>query len=107
VLNPELGTRPRIWYKNLARITSIFVAGTVEVDTGDRRDCLGGARVTLSSSDSIVAECRTDDFGDFCLDGLVPDGETHTLMIETATTSSTQEVVLHKSCYLGRIVVLA
>lgn len=107
VLNPEFGTRPRIWYKNLARINSVFVAGTVEVDTGDRRDCLAGARVTLSSSDSIIAECRTDDFGDFCLDGLVPDGEIHTLMIETATTSSTQEVVLHKSCYLGRIVVLA
>lgn len=73
-LRPELNTKPRVHYKNLWRFTSVFVAGSVSVESADGRiDCLEGARAQLSKDGAVIAETVTDTFGDFKLDRLVPD----------------------------------
>lgn len=70
VLKPELGTGPRVLYRNLHRVTKHFIAGSVFARTDDLADCVEGATVTLEKNGSAVASTTTDAFGDFKFDGL-------------------------------------
>ena len=65
----ELGTKPRVYYKNLHRFTKNFIAGAVLKDG----DCLENAEVRLSGNGADAAQ-STDFFGEFKFDGL-GDGE--------------------------------
>ena len=47
VLQPELGTRPRVYYKNLHLMTKCFVGGSVVVDVKGVEECAAGADVIL------------------------------------------------------------
>ncbi len=47
VLRPELGTKPRVYYKNLHRITKCFVGGTVVEQADGVEECAAGAEVVL------------------------------------------------------------
>ena len=47
VMKPELGTRPRVYYKNLWRYATCFVGGSVSEDKSGVVDCVEGARVRL------------------------------------------------------------
>ena len=80
-LRPELGTRPRVYYRNLARIDSVFVAGSVVCLAGAGPECVEGATVELSRDEQTVARAVTDAFGDFRLDGLTALGGRHELLI--------------------------
>jgi Fe-S-cluster-containing dehydrogenase component len=66
----ELGTNPRVWYKNLYRWTRAFVGGTVAYQDTD--ECAEGAVVLLWSGGAKVAEAVTNNYGDFVIDKLVP-----------------------------------
>ncbi|MBN1319811.1 MAG: carboxypeptidase regulatory-like domain-containing protein [Thermoleophilia bacterium] len=81
VYRPELGTAPRVYYKNLHRWTKAFIAGSVVF--GDTGECAEGARVVVTRDGTAIAETRTDNFGDFCLDGLTP-GESYSVNVEAA-----------------------
>ena len=70
VLKPELGTRPRIYYRNLHRYAKCFIGGTVLAETGGVTDCVEGATVTLLHNGSPLASQTTDIFGDFKFDAL-------------------------------------
>ena len=72
VLQPELGTRPRVYYKNLHRFDRAFVAGTVLVETGGKMACVQDAEVALFQGDARIATMASDTFGDFKFDGLEP-----------------------------------
>jgi Fe-S-cluster-containing dehydrogenase component len=65
-LHPEYGTRNRVYYIGLPRT---FIAGTVVDSDGE---CLAGADVTARNmaTGSIVANTKSNLFGDFWLDGL-------------------------------------
>jgi Fe-S-cluster-containing dehydrogenase component len=63
-------TRPRVYYRHLARTDSVFVAGSL-VD-GASADCLADADVELRRDGTAVAHARSDAFGDFRFDGLAP-----------------------------------
>ncbi len=68
-LKPELGTRPRVYYKGLPKR---FIAGTVFDPKAD--EVLIDAEVDiLNISNGKHTSARTDDFGDFWVDGLLPD----------------------------------
>ncbi len=69
-LRPELGTKPRIYYRNLHRFTKLFAGGTVLGEKGGVIDCLAGARVELLKDGRAVAALATDTFGDFKFDRL-------------------------------------
>jgi Fe-S-cluster-containing dehydrogenase component len=72
-LEPD-GTRPRVHYRGLHRLRTVFVAGSVEIELNGVRDCLDGAPVALLRDGAVVATTRTDAFGDFRLDRLAPGG---------------------------------
>jgi len=80
-LRPELGTRPRVYYRNLARVDTVFVAASVVRQTAAGAECVEGAAVELSRDGQRVAHALTDAFGDFRLDGLVPSSGPHELRI--------------------------
>ena len=70
VLNPEFGTRPRVYYKNLYRYNKCFIGGSVAVTKDGTSDCVQGASVKLSQGSDVIAEATTDVFGDFKFDML-------------------------------------
>jgi Fe-S-cluster-containing dehydrogenase component len=70
VLKPELGTSPRVYYRNLYRFTAAFLAGSVVGQVGNRTECVEGASVSLRGPDGKEQVCRSDAFGDFKFDHL-------------------------------------
>lgn len=70
---PELGTRPRVYYKNLHLMTHCFVGGTVVRYVAGVEECAAGATVILSRDGQEISRTTTDTFGEFKLDRLPPD----------------------------------
>jgi len=104
VLHPELGTKPRVYYKNLYRYTKCFIGGSVAVDHNGVIDCLEGADVTLSMAGAQLAQQRTDNYGDFKFDRL--DRDSGTYAIEIFHPAHGRQVVAARSGesqYLGTI----
>ncbi|BDI05553.1 4Fe-4S dicluster domain-containing protein [Sphaerotilus microaerophilus] len=67
VLKPELGTRPRVHYRNLKRFTHWVLAGSVVTLRDGVEECIEGAEVTLSHAGQVVARAVTDAFGEYRL----------------------------------------
>ncbi len=104
VLNPEYGTKPRIWYKNLWRYSTAFVGGSVSADANGIVDCVEGAAVTLSKDGSKLAELVTDNYGDFKFDRLEENSGRYTVEISSKQYGSKSiEFELGESLYLGEI----
>lgn len=70
VRKPELGTRPRVYYRNMHLMTTCFVAGSVVADVDGVEECGADARVVLKKAGAEVARAKTDLFGDFRFDKL-------------------------------------
>jgi hypothetical protein len=68
VFKPELGTSPRVYYKNMHRWTKVFVAGSAYF--ADSGDCAEGCEVTISKDGAVVGSATTNNFGDFLVDKL-------------------------------------
>ena len=47
VMKPELGTRPRVYYRNLWRYSKCFIGGTLAAEANGVVDCVEGASVRL------------------------------------------------------------
>ena len=106
-LKPEAHSQPRVFYRGLDRINKVFVAGTVEIDRIGVRDCFEGAVAQLSRGGNIVATARTDEFGDFKLDGLTPGGVGVLRIAQGAATIFEQEIGLDQSTSVGAVVFAA
>jgi len=102
-LRADLETAPRVWYKNLWRYNSIFVAGTVSHDNQGRIECLEGATVSLVRDDTTLAEQTTDIFGDFKFDRLEVDSSTCVVKITADGRSTETSVTLETSISVGDI----
>ncbi len=103
-LNPEYGTAPRVYYKNLHRFTKYFVGGTLASSVSGRQECVSDALITLKMGAEHLAETKSDVYGDFKFGGL--DGLGGTYRIEICGknfASRTIEVPLTDSTYLGVI----
>lgn len=79
VLQPELGTRPRVHYKNMHLITHCFVGGTVVEDRDGREECAADALIVLYQGEREIARCRSDRFGEFKIDRLPPNSGDYAL----------------------------
>jgi Fe-S-cluster-containing dehydrogenase component len=64
----DLGTKPRVRYKNLYEWNKVFVSGSVV--QGDTDECADGARVIVRSGDSVMGEGLTNNYGEFIVDKL-------------------------------------
>jgi Fe-S-cluster-containing dehydrogenase component len=91
---PELGTKPRIYFKNLHLWTKVFLAGSVAYKDGGA--CADGVKVTVSHDGSPPMNAQTNNYGDFLIDGLAPD-RNYTLTIEAPGYRTLQSAVTVKA----------
>ena len=98
VLNPEFGTKPHVFYKNLHLCEKNFISAGVLVD----EDCFEGATVTLKTHGTVCATVMTNCFGDFKFDNL-GDGEYVIEINAGGRTASRKVKVGNKSLNLGFI----
>jgi tetrathionate reductase subunit B len=96
ILNPEFGTKPRVYYLNLPKK---FIAGTVYDPAAE--EVVIGAVCTLTGEGGALTT-RTDEFGDFRFDGLKTG--IFTLKIESGGRTLTIESInTEKDVSLGDI----
>ncbi|MBT8443056.1 MAG: oxidoreductase [Gammaproteobacteria bacterium] len=108
VLQPELGTRPRIYYKNLHLMTKCFVGGTVTTSVDGIEECAEGAEVVIKRDGSEVARATTDVFGEFKIDKLDPGSGQYELEVRSVSASvSTKFDLGDDSLYLGVLTLAA
>ena len=105
VREPELGTKPRVYYKNMHLMTHCFVAGSVVDDVDGVEECAADAEVVLSMGGSEVARATTDMFGDFRFDKLEKNSGQYQIAIATESSghASAQFDLAEESLYLGAI----
>jgi Fe-S-cluster-containing dehydrogenase component len=102
VLQPELGAKPRVYYKNLYLFDKAFVAGNVVF--GDTDECAEGAKATVKADGQVVGTAATNNYGDFYVDKLEP-GKEYAVTVEAAGYAPAAcTVKLDKSQNLGAII---
>ena len=103
-MKAELGTRPRVWYRNLWRYTKCFIGGSVSAEQSGAVDCVEGAKVRLVKDGRAVAETASDNYGDFKFDKLDENSGAYAVEIEAAgRAKKTVEARLGESVNLGEI----
>ncbi|MEE2999823.1 MAG: 4Fe-4S dicluster domain-containing protein [Pseudomonadota bacterium] len=104
VLEPEKGTKPRVYYKNLYRYNKCFIGGSVAVRNGGVEDCIKDANVQLIQGSDTISETSTDVFGDFKFDKLDENSGKYRITISADGYSSTSiDVELKESTTLDDI----
>ena len=103
VLKPELGTKPRIYYKNLWRYTKAFIGGSVSAEANGVIDCVEGASVRLVKDGNSIAEMTTDNYGDFKFDKLDEGSGRYTVEVSSGGRTRSVDVELGESRSLGEI----
>ena len=104
VLQPELGTRPRVYYKNLHLITKCFVGGSVVASVDGVDECAEGAEVVLRKNGQEIGRATTDTFGEFKIDRLEPGSGGYVLEATGPGGRATVEFSLgDESLYVGVI----
>jgi Fe-S-cluster-containing dehydrogenase component len=103
VIKPELGTKPRVYYRNLWRYSKCFIGGSVAEEKNGVIDCVEGASIQLVKDGSAVAVTTTDNYGDFKFDRLDESSGHYTLQIFASGRTKTVEAELGDSINLGEI----
>ena len=104
VLRPELGTRPRVFYKNLDLWSKVFVGGSLEGSAGGVSTCIEGAKVMLKQGGRTIGETRSDPYGDFKFQGLEPASGRYRIEISAERYRNRDlDLDLKSSTYLGTI----
>ena len=103
VLQPELETKPRVYYKNLHLMTQCFVAGSVVAKLEGIEECAEDAIVILKQNDSEVARATTDTFGEFKIDKLEKNSGQYELEVKSESSGgvSMKFDLGDESLYLG------
>jgi hypothetical protein len=104
VMKPELGTRPRVYYRNLWRYSKCFIGGTLSAETDGAVDCVEGASIRLVKEGRTVAETTSDNYGDFKFDKLDENSGAYVVEISPKGRSKKSvEARLGASINLGEI----
>ena len=102
VLRPELGAKPRVYYKNLHLFDKAFIAANVVF--GDTDECAQGAKATVTAAGEVVGEALASNYGDFFVDKLQP-GREYAVKVEApGYVPVTRTVSLDKSINLGTVI---
>jgi Fe-S-cluster-containing dehydrogenase component len=108
VLQPELGTKPRIYYKNMHFFDKCFVGGTVVTSVDGVEDCLADAQVIVRQAGDEVGRATSDAFGEFRIDKLAMNSGAYELEVTGALGSCTKQFdISDTSVYLGVLTVAA
>ncbi len=103
VMKPELGTRPRVYYRNLWRYSKCFIGGSVSAEANGVVDCVEGATVRLLKDGALLATVTTDHYGDFKFDRLDENSGRYTVEISAHGRKKTVDADLGASINLGEI----
>lgn len=106
VLAPELETKPRVYYRGLEKTQRCFLGGNIATRTKDGlAENVEGALVELALTDDAPRrEARTDLYGDFKIDGLIPNAGQFTVRISHPDHGSRQvSGTLTDSQYIGTV----
>tara|TARA_A100001011_G_C14299143_1_gene839932 strand:- start:2048 stop:2899 length:852 start_codon:yes stop_codon:yes gene_type:complete len=103
VIQPELGTKPRVYYRNLHRFSRNFIGGTVVAKVDGVEDCVEGSLVTLLQDDRVLSEQRSDVFGNFKFDGLNAGDYRMLIAKELFTSHECDASINNESLYLGAL----
>jgi Fe-S-cluster-containing dehydrogenase component len=103
VLEPGLGTRPRVWYRGFERWEGCFVGGSLSAEVGGVTDCVEGAEVILWRDGAPVARTLSDGFGDFRFENLPADGGAYRVEATHALGGVARDCVVSESVYLGEM----
>jgi Fe-S-cluster-containing dehydrogenase component len=103
VLQPELGTKPRVYYKNLHLMTKCFVAGSAVAKVDRVEECAADAEVILKQNGSEIARATTDTFGEFKIDKLEKNSGRYELEVNSDSSGSVSIAfnLGDESLYLG------
>jgi Fe-S-cluster-containing dehydrogenase component len=98
---PDLGTNPRVYYKNLYKWEKVFVSGSAVYKDTD--ECADGATVTVQVGGAKVGEGVANNYSEFVVDKLDP-GKEYVVTVEAAGYKpNTTTVKVDDSINLGVI----
>lgn len=104
IFHPEYATNPGVYYKNLYRYESHFIAGSVAYDDNGVIDCAKGATTKLFQDQIQLAKTVTDSFGDFKFDKLAKNSGRYILEINLEGHKKKELAVdLYTSINIGTI----
>ncbi|MEC9375838.1 MAG: 4Fe-4S dicluster domain-containing protein [Pseudomonadota bacterium] len=102
VLQPELGTKPRIYYKNMHLMTHCFVGGSVVSNVDGVEECANDIEVILKQHGNQIGQATTDIFGEFKIDQLQSNSGEYELTVTSSSGSLTKKIIIdEESLYLG------
>ncbi len=104
VLKPQLGTRPRVWYRGLERWQTCFIGGSVSATDDGQMTCVADAEVSLSQDGRLLATTLSDGFGDFRFGGLPKNSGDYRIAVRHAYGRAERECRLGESVYLGDMI---
>jgi Fe-S-cluster-containing dehydrogenase component len=108
VLQPELGAKPRIYYKNMHLFTKCFVSGSVTAMVDGVEECAEGVEVVLKKDGNEVGRATTDTFGEFKIDSLEPGSGQYAVEVSGSAGSLSRSFDLGgESLYLGVLALAA
>ena len=103
-MRPELGSKPRVYYRNLWRYSKCFIGGSLSAEVNGVVDCVEGATVRLLKNGRLVAETASDNYGDFKFDRLDENSGNYVVEISAPRRGKkTVEAKLGSSINLGEI----
>ena len=97
-----LGTRPRVYYRNLYRWDKAFVACTLVF--GDTDESAQGVKAVVELDGAPVGEAVSDNFGEVLVDRLEPGKEYAVTLTTPGYEPASMSVKLEKSRNLGTVV---
>lgn len=103
VLLPQIGTKPRVWYRGFKRWTTCFIGGNVCASLQGQMECIQDAHISLVKDGSILATTTSDGFGDFKFSGLPKESGDYKIEIKHQLGSAAQICTLIESVYLGDV----
>jgi len=81
VLSPRLGTKPRVYYRNLYLCQSQFIGGNLLTTENGKEANVSTASVELQAAGATVAKTESDEFGYFRFDGIADGSEGYSIRI--------------------------
>jgi Fe-S-cluster-containing dehydrogenase component len=104
VIRPELGAKPRVYYRNLWRYAACFIGGSISTEAAGLVDCVEGARVRLLKDGAQLFETTSDNYGDFKFDKLDENSGAYIVEVEAkGRGKKSVEARLGASVNLGEI----
>ena len=103
VMKPDIGAKPRVYYRNLWRYSKCFIGGSIAAAANGVIDCVEGASVRLLRDGRAVGETTSDNYGDFKLDKLDEGSGKYVVEITANGRTRTVDVELGVSVNLGEI----